>query len=108
MNKYGTLRDFISIFERVSGIPSTRVDFIEVYRNNIHKQLYNIDAKTTIRHLGMKPYDQIYAYETLKQSKDIDDEAHQIMKDITPFKKSNWEVNDYVDVFDNSNEWRIG
>jgi hypothetical protein len=85
-------------FEKVSGVSSQRVDFIEVYRNNVHKPLYNIDAKTTIRHLGMKPYDELYAYEILKQSKEIEEEANAIMQ-LTPQKKQ-WDIEDYVDVLD--------
>jgi hypothetical protein len=47
-------------------VPHTRFEFCEVYRNYIHKTFFGIDTKTTIRHLGLKPYDEIFAYEILK------------------------------------------
>ena len=54
----------------------------------------------------MKPYDEFYAYEVLKQSKEIEEEANMIMQ-LTPVKKQ-WEIDDYVDVLDQSQEWRFG
>lgn len=33
----------------------------------------------TLRHFGMKPYDEIYAYEILKTAKEIEEEANELM-----------------------------
>ena len=82
-----------------------RFEFAEVYRNSIHKSFFGLDVKTKIRHLGMKPYDQIYAYEILKLPKDVEDEYGELIHNNL---KNPLKVDDFIDVQDIQGEWRYG
>lgn len=106
VSKYGTLSDFYQAFEKTSGYHHTRFEFSEVYRNNIHKNLCGIDNKTNIRHLGLKSYDELYAYEILRNLKDVEEEFNELSSYTLP--KSGFGVTDYVDVQDQQSEWRHG
>ena len=55
VSKYCTLKEFISVFEKVSGYNYNKeIEIAEVYRNAIHKTFHMIDLKTSLRHCGIK------------------------------------------------------
>ena len=99
VSKYCPLKEFISVFEKVSGYTYNKeIEIAEVYRNAIHKTFHTIDLKTPLRHYGMKSDDDIYAYEILRQAKDIEDEAIELMSMTNSGPKKPYKIDDFVDV----------
>jgi hypothetical protein len=80
-------------------------EFAEVYRNSIHKSFFGIDTSTKISQLGMKPFNQIYAYQILKSPKEIEDECGELTRKA---RSRALKVDDYLDVQDIQGDWRYG